>query len=113
MGQLVGFGKLGTEFLFVLFGGVMKGSRQQDTNERIRVELKYCEHCGGLWLRECGAGVVYCPNCQPKVADLPVPRKKRPQRVMLPVRRRTLVEQYEADNRAPDESDLEAAGGVA
>ena len=91
----------------------MKGSHKQDGSERIRVGLKYCEHCGGLWLRECGTGVVYCPNCQPKVAELPVPRKKRAQRVILPVRRRTLVEEYEAECIAPEESDLEAAGGAA
>ncbi len=28
----------------------------------IRMELKYCERCGGLWLRPCGAGAC-CPPC--------------------------------------------------
>ena len=27
------------------------------------VELKYCEGCGGLWLRPRGAEEVYCPEC--------------------------------------------------
>ena len=27
------------------------------------LELKYCERCGGLWLRPCGAAVVYCRAC--------------------------------------------------
>jgi len=89
----------------------MKGSHREDKNE-VRLELKYCEHCGGLWLRECGAGVVYCPNCQPKVAELPIPKKK-PHRVILPVRRRTLVEGYEGVSGEPGKADLEAVGGAA
>jgi ribosomal protein L37AE/L43A len=28
-----------------------------------QVELKYCERCGGLWLRFKGSEVVYCPSC--------------------------------------------------
>ena len=83
--------------------------------EEVRMELKYCEHCGGLWVRECGAGVVYCENCQAKVADLPVPKKK-PGRVTLPVRGRALVEEYDRDtgNTERDaETDMEAMGGVA
>jgi hypothetical protein len=38
-------------------GGVMSSHRHNKSSE-IRVELKYCEHCGGLWVRERGAGVV-------------------------------------------------------
>src|SRR5438445_79638 len=34
----------------------------------MRVELKYCEHCGALWVRE-GGGGVYCGKCEPKVAE--------------------------------------------
>jgi len=33
-------------------------SSQDGENKTVRRELKYCEHCGGLWVRECGAGVV-------------------------------------------------------
>ncbi len=58
------------------------------------VELKYCEHCGGLWVRECGAGTVYCEKCQPKVADLPAAKTKRG-RLALPVRPHTALEDYE------------------
>jgi len=43
------------------------------------------------------------------VADLPVPKKK-PGRLTLPVRRRTVVENYETRMR---DRDLEAAGGAA
>jgi ribosomal protein L37AE/L43A len=89
----------------------MRNSRNEET-EAVHLELKYCEHCGGLWLRECGAGVVYCGNCQAKVADLPIPKKK-PQRVTLPVGRRPLVEDYEVEGLEPGDADLEAAAGGA
>ena len=29
----------------------------------IQMELKYCERCGGLWLRLRGSDVVFCPTC--------------------------------------------------
>jgi hypothetical protein len=29
----------------------------------ILMELKYCERCGGLWLRPRGSGLIYCPSC--------------------------------------------------
>ncbi len=86
--------------------------------QEVRMELKYCERCGGLWARECGGGVIYCDHCLPKVDDLPLPRakqiaKKRTDRVILPVRRRTVVERYEIDPGDGDEMDFEAMGGVA
>ena len=83
-----------------------KSSRSQNT----RVELKYCEHCGSLWVREAGAGV-YCGTCEPKVADLPVP-KKRSSRLILPQQENTVADGIE---RGPveDSLELEAVGGVA
>lgn len=95
----------------------MKSSRVDESEREIRVELKYCEHCGGLWLRECGVEVAYCQNCRPLVADLPVP-KKRPRRVGLPVRAHTEVEEYpldeeSVDRRGRDDEDFEATGGAA
>jgi hypothetical protein len=36
-----------------------------------KVELKYCERCGGLFLRAPGAGVVYCEGCASCVAAHP------------------------------------------
>jgi ribosomal protein L37AE/L43A len=79
--------------------------------DAVRMELKYCEHCGGLWIREGGAGV-YCGRCEQKVAELAT-AKKRPSRLMLPRQEKTVVEEY---GRLIDQesSDLEAAvGGVA
>jgi len=88
-------------------------SRDRDNNNRheVRVELKYCEHCGGLWVRERGAGVVFCEKCQPKVDELPM-RKKRPGRVRLPQAARSVAEGYRVASE--DElRDLDAVGGVA
>jgi len=79
-------------------------------NGLICVELKYCERCGDLWLRESGSQEVYCGKCQTSVEDLPIPRKK-PARVSLPVRRKTVIDKY--GNSEDDSLDLKAAGGVA
>lgn len=39
--------------------------------EIISLELKYCERCGGLWLRPAGSDDVYCAPCESSMADLP------------------------------------------
>jgi hypothetical protein len=39
--------------------------------EIIRLELKYCERCGGLWLREQGNERVYCAACCSEIPDFP------------------------------------------
>ena len=41
-----------------------------------QLELKYCERCGGLWLRNQGEEEVYCPGCVPKMAEFPEPRRR-------------------------------------
>ncbi len=43
----------------------------------VELELKYCERCGGLWLRRRGMQNVYCASCVPRMAQFPVPRKAR------------------------------------
>ena len=65
-------------------GGVMSSHRHNNNSSEVRVELKYCEHCGGLWVRERGAGVVYCARCRAQLEEMPM-RKKKPGRVRLPV----------------------------
>jgi hypothetical protein len=83
-----------------------------DRNDRgVGVELKYCEHCGGLWVRERGAGVVYCETCQPKVDDLPAARKRR--RTRLPARPKAVVDRNCAGIADEDLMGFAAAGGVA
>jgi Zn-finger nucleic acid-binding protein len=89
----------------------MKRSHRNHEKGEVRVELKYCEHCGGLWIREGGSGV-YCGQCQPKVADFPVPKTKD-RKPVLPVRTKTKVEDFGHDVPVDRIPDLEAAGGVA
>lgn len=43
----------------------------------IRMELKYCERCGGLLLRRAGEAVVYCGSCEAQMRELPVPAARR------------------------------------
>lgn len=38
--------------------------------DEMAVELKYCERCGGLWLRRPGQEVVYCERCRAQRAAL-------------------------------------------
>jgi len=89
----------------------MSSNRTESGAGEVRVELKYCEHCGGLWVREGGAGV-YCAKCQARVAELPEVKKK-PGRVSLPVGRRTVVEEYEVESSAENARSRKAAGGAA
>lgn len=37
--------------------------------ENIELELKYCERCGGLWLRVRGRNDVYCVACTAQLAQ--------------------------------------------
>jgi len=54
-----------------------------------RVELKYCERCGGLFLRKPGTLSAYCPGCvlrmsaEPSLGDVVAPGRRlgRPARV--------------------------------
>ena len=36
-----------------------------------KLELKYCERCGGLWLRPQGGAAVYCASCAHAINELP------------------------------------------
>lgn len=38
--------------------------------EAVQLELKYCERCGGLWLRPRGSGLVFCGSCARVMAGL-------------------------------------------
>jgi uncharacterized Zn finger protein (UPF0148 family) len=47
--------------------------------QMIRLELKYCEQCGGLLLRRAGdSAVVFCAPCGRRAEQLPVARKRTP-----------------------------------
>jgi hypothetical protein len=90
----------------------MKDERGQENEQR--VELKYCERCGALGLRECGGGQVYCHHCLPEVEELPVPKRRPDPRMRMPVGRCPVFDDgdYELDLGDEDE-DFKAAGGAA
>jgi uncharacterized Zn finger protein (UPF0148 family) len=91
----------------------MNGSHSNNKSGSIRVELKYCEHCGGLWVRE-GDGGVYCEKCQDRIADMPIPRRKRSGNAALPVRRESVMaDDFGVDLPEDKKPELEAAGGAA
>jgi uncharacterized Zn finger protein (UPF0148 family) len=48
--------------------------------QEIQVELKYCERCGGLWLRPQGADGVYCAGCRVRLAARPDPGEAPPRK---------------------------------
>jgi Zn-finger nucleic acid-binding protein len=50
------------------------------------LELKYCERCGGLWLRAKGAAEVYCRACSREMAEYPAARLSKGKRRARPGR---------------------------
>jgi Zn-finger nucleic acid-binding protein len=47
-------------------------------DQEIQVELKYCERCGGLWLRPRGTNGVHCVSCRALLESRPNPREVPP-----------------------------------
>jgi hypothetical protein len=92
--------------------GVMNSNRNEGGREARPMELKYCEHCGGLWVRERGEQRAYCDKCKTKVEELPAPKKK-PGKIKLPVAPRAVVDGYEIESCCWDGLKLEETGGAA
>jgi hypothetical protein len=67
---------------------VLEAIMETEGLEIIRLELKYCERCGGLWMRTRGTGEVYCPSCAVEMLDRPAGRRRR----KLPLPANDLVE---------------------
>jgi len=40
----------------------------------VTLELKYCQACGGLWLRLAGSDLIHCPACTRRLASQAPPR---------------------------------------
>ena len=72
------------------FIGTMEGSE-------IQVELKYCERCGGLWLRPRGTNGVYCTGCRVCLAAMPNPGEAPPRKART---RATNVQREELQSSA-------------
>jgi len=45
----------------------------EENFEIVHLELKYCERCGGLWIRAMHDGGVYCPRCSDAMAEMAPP----------------------------------------
>ncbi len=80
----------------------------------LQFELKYCERCGGLWLRPVGGGQIYCAGCGREMAQMPPASYERVGGARLPQGPRwgmgdSDFESYEEY----DGVDLDTAGGVA
>jgi Zn-finger nucleic acid-binding protein len=53
-----------------------KTNREINFGNELQFELKYCERCGGLWLRPVGGGQIYCVACGQEIAQLPIPSRE-------------------------------------
>lgn len=90
----------------------MKSETDGDVSSRPRMELKYCERCGGLWVRDYGSTRVYCRGCRPLIAQLPAEMKRRKPR--LPLAPEELESNdHEVEFWEEDALDANTAGGVA
>jgi hypothetical protein len=70
--------------------------------QEIQVELKYCERCGGLWLRPQGADGVYCASCRVVLAAMPNPGEALPRKAR---RRKARAQEQGADVQQNTQSD--------
>jgi predicted anti-sigma-YlaC factor YlaD len=42
----------------------------------VKIELKYCERCGGLFYRRANQAHVYCVHCTPEMRRMVPPSRK-------------------------------------
>jgi hypothetical protein len=79
------------------------------TRGELKFELKYCERCGGLWLRPAGGDQTYCVGCGQAMAELPAP-SKAPGKARLTRGPRWRAPEGDVESLTSDGDD---AGGVA
>ncbi len=83
-----------------------------DPSGETYLELKYCERCGGLWLRERGSGQMYCVACGQALAEMPASTRRLSRAQVPRGPKKWGDEDFEAGIEAMG-MDLEAMGGVA
>src|SRR5258708_28758706 len=91
----------------------MKSKGKENSANESSLELKYCERCGGLWLRPVGGGQGYCVACAWAMGELPPasdPRKS-PGSARMPLGPRCGTGESDGPSDEYD-FDLESAGGV-
>jgi hypothetical protein len=64
-------------FFITILSRMQEAIMEGELRALVALELKYCESCGGLWLRPKGDAGVYCMPCDSIMAELPPPRVKR------------------------------------
>lgn len=84
---------------------------KQSGNREGSLELKYCERCGGLWLRPVGGGQIYCTICAQAIAELPPPSTEASR--TRGRRRKSLDFNEEFEAYSLEEIDLDSVGGAA
>jgi len=93
----------------------MKAEQQNGASAaELQFELKYCERCGGLWLRPAGGPQVYCLGCAREVDQLPPPSRTAVSAPRMPHGPRwgvDLDDEFLYDYGDDDEEDQ--AGGLA
>jgi hypothetical protein len=90
----------------------MTGKQFGNGENELRVELKYCERCGVLWLRDPSVGEVYCEHCRPRMDELPALKKQRGS-IRLPCGKRPVLEDYKLDVCDVNSMTIRVLGGVA
>jgi hypothetical protein len=89
----------------------MKARKNSPANE-LQFELKYCERCGGLWLRPVGGGQIYCAACWRQMAQLP-PGSKEPENTIRQQKPRWDGADNDLENGETAAGEDLDAGGVA
>ncbi len=49
---------------------------ESEGREVVQLELKYCERCGGLWIRALNSAIIYCAPCAIEMAQVAIPRRR-------------------------------------
>jgi len=94
----------------------MKTRANENSANESSLELKYCERCGGLWLRPTGGGQVYCVACARAMGELPPAsyERKGVESARMPQGPRWGVDESDVESREEyGDFDLDAVGGVA
>lgn len=79
---------------------------------KVSLELKYCERCGGLWLRPRGGPEIYCMNCARAMAELP-PASHEEGRARVPRGPKWEENGKGTGHMETSGIDMDATGGVA
>src|ERR1700731_1851944 len=86
-------------------------ARESSSLNELQFDLKYCERCGGLWLRPVGGGQIYCVACGSAMGELP-PASRKTGVPRMPRGPRWDADEGEVDSyEAYDGWDLEPARG--